>query len=557
MTATTQTKVLNAARANYYRFLRRFYFQEADAPLLAQLKQMHIPADCPQPQMAMGYEKLRNFLALYDDTTDILNELAADFSRVFLASGEYQGKGAFPYESVYTSRQGLVYQKAWEQVRGIYDTAKLMLTDVPSEITEDHIATELEYMALLAEQGTGTPAQQLDFLKHHLLNWVPKLCSDMKKYARTDFYKAVALLTEGFLVMDAELLEERSQSNIGSFQLTRVQLNAVLAELSGDYRIFAPKRTGKYGPGGQEIIRYGEINTVEEIVYDRPSDFSAKEAYDPVIQTMFYFTGNESRQSTLPDARGILVLAHPCDCNAIRRLDNIFLRNGGQPDLFYARLREKVKFGLLECTRSWDNCFCVSMGSNVAEDYSIALRLTEETCLVQVKDADFAPRFAGLSEVNFEPQFVRENHRKARLPIIESIEDVKLASALPFWAEYDEQCLRCGGCNTVCPTCSCFDTVDVIYDENSLDGERRRVWSSCMLDSFTETAGGGRARSTAGANMRFKTLHKVYDYKKRFHADENMCVGCGRCIARCPRKIDFLDTINRLHDELDVAREED
>lgn len=555
MTATTQTEALNAARANYYRFLRRFYFQEVDTPLWAQLRQMNIPADCPQPRMAEGYEMLRDFLARHD--ADILDELAADFAKVFLASGEYQGKGAFPYESVYTSRQGLVRQQAWEQVRGIYDAAGLTLTGAPSEIMEDHIATELEYMALLAEQGTAAPAQQLDFLTQHLLNWVPRLCADMKKYARTDFYKAVALLTEGFLAMDAELLEERSQGSTGSFQLTHVQMNAVLAELSKTYRIFAPKRTGKRGPGGQEIVRYGEISAVEEIVYDRPSDFSAKEAYYPVIQTMFYFTRDESRQSELTDERGILVLAHPCDCNAIRRLDNIFLRNGGQPDLFYARLREKVKLGLLECAQSWDNCFCVSMGSNVAEDYSIALRLTEQGCLVQVKDAAFAPCFAGQAEVGFEPQFVRENRRKANLPVIESTQDVKLASSLPFWAEYDETCLSCGGCNTVCPTCSCFDTVDVTYDETSRDGERRRVWSSCMLSTFTQTAGGGRARSTAGANMRFKTLHKVYDYKKRFDAGENMCVGCGRCIARCPREIDFLDTINRFHDELDAARKED
>ena len=196
MTATTQTEALNAARANYYRFLRRFYFQEVDTPLWAQLRQMNIPADCPQPRMAEGYEMLRDFLTRHD--ADILDELAADFAKVFLASGEYQGKGAFPYESVYTSRQGLVRQQAWEQVRGIYDAAGLTLTGAPSEIMEDHIATELEYMALLAEQGTAAPTQQLNFLTQHLLNWVPRLCADMKKYARTDFYKAVALLTEGF-----------------------------------------------------------------------------------------------------------------------------------------------------------------------------------------------------------------------------------------------------------------------------------------------------------------------------------------------------------------------
>ena len=37
---------------------------------------------------------LRDFLARHD--ADILDELAADFAKAFLASGEYQGKGAFP-----------------------------------------------------------------------------------------------------------------------------------------------------------------------------------------------------------------------------------------------------------------------------------------------------------------------------------------------------------------------------------------------------------------------------------------------------------------------------
>ena len=51
--------------------------------------------------------------------------------------------------------------------------------------------------------------------------------------------------------------------------------------------------------------------------------------------------------------------------------------------------------------------------------------------------------------------------------------------------KFDDSCISCGGCNTVCPTCSCFDTTDVIYNETSREGERRRVWPSCMLDTFT------------------------------------------------------------------------
>ena len=88
--------------------------------------------------------------------------------------------------------------------------------------------------------------------------------------------------------------------------------------------------------------------------------------------------------------------------------------------------------------------------------------------------------------------------------------------------------------------------MDIIYHETSSDGERRRVWSACMLADFTETAGGSRARKTQGDNMRFKVLHKVYDYQLRFGGEGQMCVGCGRCIDRCPREIDYLDAVNGL-----------
>ena len=111
-------------------------------------------------------------------------------------------------------------------------------------------------------------------------------------------------------------------------------------------------------------------------------------------------------------------------------------------------------------------------------------------------------------------------------------------------------CIGCGGCNTVCITCSCFDTTDVIYHETSRDGERRRAWSSCMLDSYSTMAGGHNVRAKAGDRMRFKAMHKTYDFKARF-GEENMCVGCGRCDMRCPKDIHFSETVDKLAHEVE------
>ena len=84
---------------------------------------------------------------------------------------------------------------------------------------------------------------------------------------------------------------------------------------------------------------------------------------------------------------------------------------------------------------------------------------------------------------------------------------------------------------------------DLFYTENGKAGERRRVWSSCMVDGFTDVAGGSY-RKQQGERMRFKVLHKVLDFRQRFGYD--MCVGCGRCDAVCPEYISFAEAVNCL-----------
>ena len=83
-----------------------------------------------------------------------------------------------------------------------------------------------------------------------------------------------------------------------------------------------------------------------------------------------------------------------------------------------------------------------------------------------------------------------------------------------------------------------------LYTENGQAGERRRVQASCMIDGYTEVAGGLCFRKNAGERMRFKVLHKVLDFKKR--SGFQMCVGCGRCDAICPEYISFTHCVEKL-----------
>jgi anaerobic sulfite reductase subunit A len=92
---------------------------------------------------------------------------------------------------------------------------------------------------------------------------------------------------------------------------------------------------------------------------------------------------------------------------------------------------------------------------------------------------------------------------------------------------------------------------DMFYTDNGSAGERRRVWASCMVDGYSDVAGGGSYRKKNGERMRFKALHKIYDHTKRF--GRPMCTGCGRCDDVCPEYISFSGLINKLNAALETA----
>ena len=209
----------------------------------------------------------------------------------------------------------------------------------------------------------------------------------------------------------------------------------------------------------------------------------------------------------------------------------------------------------MECKTGWDTCFCVSMGSNKTYEYAAAVRAEEDGWKVEVKCGCLAPYFSG-EEVEFTPEFVTENELTVTIP---EIKDKKVLNALkkhPMWKEYDSRCLSCGACTIACATCTCFTTTDITYNENANVGERRRTAASCQIAGFTDMAGGHSFRPTAGDRMRYKVLHKFHDYKARFK-DYHMCVGCGRCIDRCPEFITITGAVEKMAKAIEEIEKEE
>lgn len=326
----------------------------------------------------------------------------------------------------------------------------------------------------------------------------------------------------------------------------------VISSLAETYRIYAPvlkKGEGRFTD--TDVIRYDYVHSAEEIELENKSDYAFREVLTPLSETLFFFTENVTKEAD-QDERPILVFVRSCDMHAIKRLDQIYLENGQEKDWFYQRIRAEISFALIGCRETCVDGFCVDMNSNRTTDgFLFSVDRREEKIHSQVLCADLVELFAGACDKQSDvtPLYVTENNVHVKVP--KTIPNSIYQSDM--WDEYSVRCINCGRCNFVCPTCSCYTMQDIFYTDNGKAGERRRVASSCMVDGYTNVAGGGQYRRTNGERMRFKVLHKVYDFRRRFGYD--MCVGCGRCDMVCPEYISFSACLNKLDKTVKEANE--
>lgn len=319
---------------------------------------------------------------------------------------------------------------------------------------------------------------------------------------------------------------------------------ALFAKLAEQYDLYAPKVFEGDGCfSDTDVVRYDKISSFEEIEWEKRSDYSWKEVLLPINETLFYYT--ESTTTVPEPERGKIIFLRSCDLHSVERVDEIYLRNGAE-DYYYKRRRDDVKFVLMGCSSTCDTGFCVSMGTNQSENYHVYMKPTTDGLCIQCQDQSLetlisaSETMAKKIDEEITPDYVTENQEKVTLPTQlsnDSFDD-------EIWQEYGSRCINCGRCNFACPTCTCFTMQDMFYQDNAKVGERRRVWASCQVDGYTDMAGGHGFRKDNKDRTRFKVMHKIYDYEKRFGYP--MCVGCGRCDAICPEYISFSNLVNKL-----------
>ena len=89
--------------------------------------------------------------------------------------------------------------------------------------------------------------------------------------------------------------------------------------------------------------------------------------------------------------------------------------------------------------------------------------------------------------------------------------------------------------------CQCYDIQEF---NNGKTVRRFRCWDSCMYSDFTKMSA-GQPRPTQLERFRQRFMHKLV-YHPDNHEGTFGCVGCGRCLQKCPIHMNIVKVIKEL-----------
>ncbi|MBO8168018.1 MAG: 4Fe-4S dicluster domain-containing protein [Thermoanaerobacteraceae bacterium] len=322
--------------------------------------------------------------------------------------------------------------------------------------------------------------------------------------------------------------------------LNKQKLKDLLNSLAADATVYAPvKQDG--------VIRFQAWNGDQEIDLTDNALLPPKDLLFPQTEVMYKYTANGMRAEITEVAataeKQVIFGMRPCDVKSLSMMDDVFLTKGYEDD-YYKSKRENTVIISLGCNEPAPTCFCSSMGVDMTEaegadvmmfDLGDKLALEAKTEIGEnllasasgLEDGSADKPAGGQCQLKVEPDGLAE----------------KLAKMFehPYWEELCRKCLGCGACTYLCPTCHCFDIRRKNIGEK---GFQFRCWDSCMFSEYTRMAGGHNPRPSKKERVRNRFLHKLQYFPERY--GKVACVGCGRCLAKCPVNMDITRIIKEL-----------
>ena len=324
-------------------------------------------------------------------------------------------------------------------------------------------------------------------------------------------------------------------------KLAKQQLMPLLDKLAADRDVFVPAVVD----GVAKFARYGE--GVEPDFSMVNTTMPPKDLLFPQTQKMYHYDVDKNGSYRIYEydesQEQVVFGIRPCDMRSIVCLDEVFLTKGFV-DEFYENARNKLLSVCIGCAQAAETCFCESMGVDpqLAPNADIMLQDCGDffNVIAQTEkgEAELATWAAFTEDGEGQPVDPGLTLKVSMDGVVDKLENMYDA---PIWDNLSVKCLNCGTCTYVCPTCHCFD---ISQENRRKDGVRFRCWDSCMFSEYTMMAGGHNPRPEKLERVRNRFMHKLNFFERRYGM--SLCVGCGRCVEKCPVALD----ITRLIDEI-------
>ncbi len=342
------------------------------------------------------------------------------------------------------------------------------------------------------------------------------------------------------------------------YKIAKSNLPALFQTIAKEKELYLPLENAgqvNFGPWSEECKP--DLDTLKSVK-------SPKDVFFPQSETLYTCQREGKKISISPEKlkeqEFVVFGMKACDIKGVEVLDKVFLAD--PVDTFYEARRNHGVIVAMACHEPEESCFCKVFGVDASDPSASAADVAtwmigEDLYWKPITEKGEALTEAVKSLLSADGDDAKVEEEKAAVKaIVEKLPYSNLSlegwngDALeekfnsPKWEELYKPCLACGTCTFVCPTCQCYDIKD--YDTGH-GLQRYRCWDSCMYSDFTMMAHGNN-RTSQLQRFRQRFMHKLV-YFPANNDGMYSCVGCGRCVEKCPSSLNIVKVIKSMGGE--------
>ncbi len=337
-----------------------------------------------------------------------------------------------------------------------------------------------------------------------------------------------------------------------------------------DIHAFLKSSVGETQGRFKEVLLPNRVRDGDEVTYVLSRAESGEEfsldgfrAVDP-LKVLLYAVREQVFPMTAKPVHRLIAGIKACDLRALKILDKALI-NEDFVDPAYKNWRDSSTIISADCTEVGPACHCTLVGGNPHPDSGFDLNLSRigdkyEVTAGSEKGRELLDRIRKAHVVQDADDRVHAEVKKNRARMKEKVEELNASLERPqvyaglrrsdsgSWIGESRECVGCGACTNICPTCYCL-----ILNEEGGGGEFAKVrsYDSCQWHGYARVAGGASPRPRMHQRFRNRYLCKFLYLPENF--DELGCTGCGRCTEACPGEIDFRSAVRNLMTETGPA----